>query len=174
VRWLPDIDADRARLRSTLTYAITPSLAAGLEWNPFGHDVRPLATWRVFDETEARPALILGTSSDRIGTETGNAFTGVFTKDLEALTGLPISPYAGLYYGTQDSEFDIVGGLMIRWAEKWSSYHMWDGRNFHQMLEHWFENGQTLGLVVAELDGEYSVGVSWTLNFSMPWENAGE
>ncbi len=172
MRWIPEIDADRAKLRSTLSYAITPSLSAGIEWNPIGHDVRPIANWRAIDETENLPALIFGTSSDRIGTSTGNAFTAVFAKDFEGWTGLPISPYAGLYYGTQDDEFDAVGGLMIRYGEDWSSYHMWDGRNFHNMVERWFESGHTLGLLLVELDGVYSFGVSWTWNFAMPWEHS--
>lgn len=132
--------------------------------------MRPLVNWRAIDETETTPALIFGTSSDRIGTSTGNAFTGVFTKDVEPWTGLPVSPYAGLYYGTQDDEFDFVGGLMVRYGETWSSYHMWDGRNFHNMVEHWFESGHTLGLLLVELDDHYSVGLSWTVNFAMPWE----
>lgn len=132
--------------------------------------MRPIATWRAIDETEDRPALIFSTSSDRIGTSTGSAFNAVFAKDVEAWTGIPVSPYAGLYYGTQDDEFDVIGGLMVRYDEDWSSYHMWDGRNFHNMVERWFENGQTLGLVLAELDGTFSLGLSWTVNFAMPWE----
>jgi len=134
--------------------------------------VRPIANWRAIDETENRPALIFGTSSDRIGTSTGSAFTAVFAKDVEGWTGLPVSPYAGLYYGTEEDEFDGVGGLMIRYGEDWSSYHMWDGRNFHNMVERWFESGHTLGLLLVEQDGHYSLGLSWSVNFAMPWESS--
>jgi hypothetical protein len=158
-------------LRTTLAHAFTPDLSAGLEWNPLGEDVRPIATWRVFDETESRPALILGTSSDRIGTTSGSAYTAVVTKDLEGWTGVPISPYAGIYYGTEESEWDAVGGLMVRWSEDWSTYHMWDGRNLHHMLETWTDGGHALGLLVVELDGRYTVGASWSWNFALPWEN---
>ena len=71
VRSIPNIPVERARLRSTLVYRITPRLQAGLEWNPLAEDVGPIANWRVWDEDAARPALILGTSSDRIGTDHG-------------------------------------------------------------------------------------------------------
>jgi hypothetical protein len=172
VRWLPGIEADRAELRTTFSYAFTPRFAAGAEWNPLGDDVRPIATWRVFDETESLPALILGTSSDRIGTQSGSAYTAVLAKDLEAWTGLPVAPYAGAYYGTQEHAWDEVAGLMVRWDEDWSTYHMWDGRNLHHMLEHWIDGGHTLGLVVAELDGRYSAGLSWSWNFAAPWSSA--
>lgn len=132
--------------------------------------MRPIATWRAFDETETRPALILATSSDRIGTSHGNAYTAVLSKDVEPWTSLPVSPYAGVNYGTQDDELDVIGGAMVRWDDDWSTYHMWDGHNLHHMVERWFENGHTLGLVVAELDGRYSLGLAWSWNFSMPWE----
>ncbi|MBL8863786.1 MAG: hypothetical protein JNK02_17485 [Planctomycetes bacterium] len=136
--------------------------------------MRPIATWRVVDETESLPALILGTSSDRIGTSSGNAYTAALAKDLEAWTGLPIAPYAGIYYGTEEYEWDAIGGLLVRWDEDWASYHMWDGRNFHNMVERWFAGGHTLGLLLAELDGRYSLGVSWTWNFAAPWAQGGE
>lgn len=165
MRWIPDIDADRAKLRSTLSYAITPDLAAGIEWNPIGEDVRPIATWRAIDETENVPALIFSTSSDRIGTDSGSAFSGVFAKDVEHWIGLPLSPYVGLSYGTSDDEFNVIGGLMIRFGESWATTSLWDGHNLHHILEHWFESGHTVGLVLAELDGRYSFGVSWSYNF---------
>ena len=40
---------------------------------------------------EDRPAVILGTSTDRIGTPSGRAIYATASKDLEHLTGLPIA-----------------------------------------------------------------------------------
>ena len=54
-------------------YRFTDWLQAGVEYNPLADDVGPLLNLRAVEETERRPALILGTSSDRIGTEGGQA-----------------------------------------------------------------------------------------------------
>ncbi len=173
LRWIPDIDVDRAKLRSTLSYAITPELAVGVEWNPLGDDVRPIATWRALDETDVRPALIFSTSSDRIGTTNGSAFSAVFAKDVEAWTNLPVSPYFGVSYGTAEDELRAIGGLLIRYDEAWSSTHLWDGHNLHHIVEYAFESGHNLGLVVADLDGRYSLGVSWSWNFGTGGSDSG-
>ena len=59
---------DRAKWRNTLTYRFHPRVTAGIEYNPLAGKVSPLANVVVLTETQQRPALILGTSSDRIGT----------------------------------------------------------------------------------------------------------
>jgi len=121
-------------------------------------------------EQDAWPALVLGTSSDRIGTDHGQAFYATLSKDLEHAAGLPIAPYAGASYGTFDDELVAIGGLMIRWSEKIATYSMWDGHNFHNQLEYDLGHGHAIGLIVVELDGDFSLGVNWSWNFSMPWE----
>ncbi len=57
----------RATVRMTLTYKFHPRLTAGVEYNPGADEVAPIANLLVLTETRRRPALILGTSSDRIG-----------------------------------------------------------------------------------------------------------
>ena len=54
--------------------------------------VSPLANWLALPETEKRPALILGTSSDRLGTPSGQSFYATLSKSLRRETGLPIAP----------------------------------------------------------------------------------
>src|SRR5512134_2438884 len=98
-RWIPGVDVDRAELRTTLSYRFLPTLTAGLEYNPLANDLGPIANWLAIEETGSRPALIFGTSSDRIGTPHGRAIYGTFSKDLTAWTGLPIAPYAGASFG---------------------------------------------------------------------------
>ena len=166
MRVIPDIDVERAQARTTVTYALLPSLSVGLEFNPVANDLGPLANWRVWDEEENRPALIVGTSSDRIGTESGRAFFATLSKDLEGLTGLPIAPYAGASYGEFDHETVAIGGLFVRWAERWSSTHLFDGHNLHHVLSHAYEEGPVVGLVVVELDGVYSVGLTVGTSFA--------
>lgn len=165
------IGAERAELRTTAVYRFTPWLQAGVEYNPRADDVGLLANLRVWEETEHRPALILGTSSDRIGTEKGRAYYATLSKDLEALTGLPIAPYVGLNYADQavdsSEEWREVAGLLIRWSDAVSTTHLWDGVNLHHVLTVPLGDGSSLGLVVAERDdGEHFLGL--TLGASLP------
>ena len=77
----------RAAVRMTLTYRVHPRLQLGLEYNPRAHEVAPLANLLVLTETKRRPALMLGTSSDRIGTPSGQSFYATFSKNLRRETG---------------------------------------------------------------------------------------
>lgn len=116
-------------------------------------------------ETAQRPALILGTSSDRIGTPHGRAFYATLSKDLERSTGLPIAPYAGVAWGTFDDELVGIGGVRVRWHERFSTTSLWDGHNLHHIAETPLGDRATLGLVVADLDGEVDVGLSISVSF---------
>jgi hypothetical protein len=165
VRWIPGIDVDRAKLRTTLAYQFTTTLSAGIEINPLDADVGPIANWLALPETESTPGLIFGTSSDRIGTTHGRAVYGTFSKDLEGWTGVPIAPYAGLSFGTFDDELVAIGGLMIRWTDVISTTSMWDGHNLHHTLDYGLPNGQLIGLVLANLDEHYDLGISYSIRF---------
>jgi hypothetical protein len=156
------IPVDRARLRFTATYAINERLSLGIEANPLDDDYGPLANWRVLDETARRPALILGTSSDRIGTPSGRAVFATLSKDLESWSGLPIAPYAGIAFGDYagiafgeyEDEWREVAGLRIRWAERLTTTSLWDGVNLHHTIDWAFDGGWRAGAVVVEQEGD--------------------
>lgn len=74
VRYIED-QIDRAKLRTTLTYRFHPRFALGIEYNPLEGDVSPLANWLAVEEKARRPALMLGTSSDRSVHSTANPTT---------------------------------------------------------------------------------------------------
>jgi hypothetical protein len=99
----------RAQVRTTLTYRIHPRVTAGVEFNPrtegAGDKVGPLINCVAVTETARRPALIVGTSSDRIGTPSGQSFYATFSKNLKREAGLPIAPYVGVAYGTYEDRF---------------------------------------------------------------------
>ena len=57
---------DRAKWRNTLTYRFHPRVTAGVEYNPLARKASPIANVVAVTETHQRPALIIGTSSDRI------------------------------------------------------------------------------------------------------------
>lgn len=170
MRSIEGIPVDRARTRVTLTYAVRSDLQLGLEYNAQGIEgerLGPLANWRAIDETDRRPALILGTSSDRIGTPKGQAYFATLSKDLSGLTGLPIAPYVGIAWGAFEREWREVAGLRIGWAAELASTHLWDGENLHHVLEWQRWSGRTFGLVVVEQDGDYYLGLNAVLRLPL-------
>ena len=122
---------DRAKWRNTLTYRFHPRFTAGVEYNPLAGKVSPLANLVALTETHTRPALILGTSSDRIGTPSGQSFYATFSKSLKHQTGLPIAPYFGVAYGTFEDRFRAIGGLSLTFSDRWSSTILFDGVRVH-------------------------------------------
>ena len=122
---------DRASVRTTLTYWLTSRFSTGVEYNPRAGKVSPLANFLAIRETSHRPALILGTSSDRIGTPSGQAFYATFSKNLKRETGLPIAPYGGVVYGTYQGKVRPIGGLNIGFSETVTSLVIFDGVHVH-------------------------------------------
>lgn len=165
LRLIDGIPVDRAQQRFTATYRVDDRLTVGIEVNPLANDVGPLANWRALDETETRPALIFGTSSDRIGSTEGRAVYGTLSKDLEQATGLPVAPYAGLTFGEFEDEWRVIGGLHVRWTERWTSTHLYDGVNIHHLAGRSFGERFRAGGVLVQQDDDYYLGVSFGVSF---------
>lgn len=115
-----------------------------------GHDLGPLANWRVLDETHTWPALIVGTSSDRIGTSTGRALYATLSKNLEPELGIPLSPYIGAAYGTRHNDFKGIGGASVFWSDRVSSTHLFDGVNVHHILSYQWNERVNTGLLLVD------------------------
>ena len=122
---------DRASVRTTLTYRLLPRLTVGVEYNPRADDVGPLVNFVAVTETSRRPAVILGTSSDRIGTPRGRSYYATISKDLSELTRLPIAPYVGLSYSGFEERLLPIAGLNINWSDRLSSLIIFDGVKVH-------------------------------------------
>lgn len=135
VRFIPNI-LDRAKWRNTLTYQVNERLSAGIEYNPLAGKISPLANFVAVKETENRPSLILGTSSDRIGTPGGQSFYATLSKSLERETRLPIAPYVGVAYGTYENRARIIGGLNVYLPKGLSSTILFDGVKVHPLLNY--------------------------------------
>ena len=165
-RWSASIRAianqiPRASVRTTLTYKFLLSLSGGIEYNPRADKVSPLANWLAVSETKNRPALILGTSSDRIGTPSGQSFYATISKNLKRETKLPIAPYFGFAYGTYEDRFRPIGGLNIGFTEQWGALTIFDGVHLHPMLN--FSRGRhVLSLILVR---GYDPGVSYSISF---------
>jgi hypothetical protein len=134
-RYIPQM-IDRAKLRFTLTYRLHERITAGLEYNPLADDVHPLANILLLEETRRRPAVIIGTSTDRIGTPAGQAYYLTLSKNLKRETKLPIAPYVGMMYGTYEDRFRPVGGLNVGFTERWTALVTFDGVHVHQLLNY--------------------------------------
>ena len=152
---------DRARWRNTLTYQVTPRLSVGVEYNPLAGKVSPLANFVAVTETAKRPAIILGTSSDRIGTPSGQSFYATASKSLERETGLPIAPYVGLAYGTFEDRFRVIGGLNVYFTNRFSSTVLFDGVRVHPT----FNNARGRHQFGMILERGRNPGVNYSVSF---------
>lgn len=121
----------------------------------------PLANWLAVSETGRRPALILGTSSDRIGTPSGQSFYATLSKNLRRETRLPIAPYAGLAYGTFEDRIRPIGGLSVGFSEMFTSVVIFDGVHVHPLLN-FSRNNHVISFILVR--GRHP-GVSYSISF---------
>lgn len=149
-------------MRTTLIYRLHPRVHIGVEYNPKVGEVHPLLTLIPVTETENRPAVIFGISSDRIGTPSGTSFYLTASKDLEKWTGLPIAPYGGVVYGTHEDKLRPIGGLNIRLPKRFTSLLQFDGVKLHPSLTYTFND--THGLTFLLIRNKQP-GVSYTYSF---------
>jgi hypothetical protein len=153
---------NRAAVRTTLVYRVHPRVHIGVEYNPKVGEVHPLLTLIPVTETRNRPAIILGISSDRIGTPSGTSFYTTASKDLENWTGLPIAPYGGVVYGTHEGRFRAIGGLNIRVRPKLTSLIQFDGVKVHPTVTYTFNDTHALTFLMIR---GTRPGVSYTFSF---------
>ena len=150
-------EIERARFRNTLMYKVNADLQIGVEYNPLANDVGPLLNWRVVRETSDRPAVIVGTSSDRIGTPYGRAYYVTVSKE--------VADGVGLYVGASYSEFEhkvlIPAGMSFRFDERWGGLIVFDGVRFHPIVSYSWDR-YSLSLILA---GMRHPGLSLSVGF---------
>lgn len=117
---------DRATHRTVATYRIARDLKAGVEWNAKANEVGLVANWRALSETKTRPAVILGTSSDRIGTPSGQSYFATFSKGHGR-----VAPYAGASYSGYESRVLFPFGVNVALPRNFSAMLMNDGVHTH-------------------------------------------
>lgn len=174
MRWLASfraiegIEADRARQRLTLSYRFSDRFQAGLEWNPLADDWGPIGNFTALEETGSRPALILGTSSDRIGTAHGQAYYGTLSKSLEPWLGLPVAPYVGTSFRASQNDFELIGGLHYAlFEQRVGVTHLWDGQNLHLTVDFPWRRGVIGLLLVQQEDPSPGEGKDYFLGLSL-------
>ena len=142
-------------------YTVHPRVDIGIEYNPKAEQVSPLANVRLLDETRSRPAVMVGTSSDRIGTPEGQSFYATVSKDLSRDLGVPVGPYVGIAYGTFEDRARLIGGANISFGRGFSSLLIFDGVHFHPTVSfHRGRHGASVLLVRSK-----DVGVSYNIRF---------
>jgi hypothetical protein len=151
----------RAAVRTTLTYKFHQRLSAGIEYNPRAHEVAPLVNVLLLTETARRPALMIGTSTDRIGTPSGQSFYATLSKNLREEIGFPIAPYVGAAYGTYDDRLRPIGGLNISLGKGFSLLATYNGVQVHPLLN--YSRGRhTFSLVMVK---GRDPGMSYSVSF---------
>lgn len=109
----------------------------------------------------SRPAVILGTSSDRIGTPSGQSFYATLSKDLRGATGIPLAPYAGVAYGTYEDEGRVIGGANVTFGGGFSATLIFDGVHLHELVT-WASGRHGVSLVLVR--GQHP-GFSYNVRF---------
>lgn len=122
---------DRATHRTVVTHQLSRNLKIGVEWNQRANEVGFVANWRALSESERRPAIVFGTSSDRIGTPEGQSYFVTMSKSLHHETGLPIAPYVGASYSGYEDRILVPFGLNVALGNHWSALLINDGVHTH-------------------------------------------
>ena len=94
----------------------------------------PLLTLFAFTETQTRPALFFGTSSDRIGSPSGEQ--SYFATVSKYLPRLRSSFYGSLNYSEWDGGFNFTFGVGTELGNGFSIRPMYDGDHGHLMLNY--------------------------------------
>ena len=105
-----------------------------MEYNPKAGKFSPLANWLLVPENSKRPALMLGTSSDRIGTPSGQSFYLTASKNVRGEGQPVLAPYLAFTYGTYENKFRLGGGMSIGITQRLNSMILFDGVHVHPML----------------------------------------
>jgi hypothetical protein len=144
-----DTELERPRWRFTLTYRVLERASVGIEYNPVAAEVAPLATVFAFFETEYRPALFLGTSSDRIGSPEGTQ--SYYATAAKALPRVPVSVYGSLAYSEWDEGFNVPFGAELSVWRGLTTRYMYDGEQSHVLLN-WFGDRYGVSVMAVWLD----------------------
>jgi hypothetical protein len=139
-----DTTLTRARWRTTANVRVLPTLQLGVEYNPAAAEVGPLVTWFVLTETERRPAVFVGTSSDRIGSPEGTQ--AYYVTGAKYLAPLHISPYVSLNYSEWDQGWNVPFGASIELGYGVSVQPMYDGHRTHLLGS--FTTGRWSGTLI--------------------------
>lgn len=134
---------------------MTHKLQLGVEFNPAVREIVPRANYFVFTEADIRPAVFIGTSSDRIGSPPKKQ--AYFLTIAKRFPKIPISAYATINYsewheGTEWYDgFNFPFGVSIDLGKGFTVRGMYDGDRPHVMLNYYYK-GHSLSLMYIWLE----------------------
>ena len=129
---------------------------AGLEWNARAQEVGVVANWRALAETETRPALMFGTSSDRIGTPSGQSYYATVSKSFTR-----VAPYAGVSWSGYESRLLYPFGVNVAMGKGWSAMLINDGVHTHLSATYARRNVSLTMLAVERKHAGVTLGVTF-------------
>jgi len=132
-------------------------LSLGVEWNPAANEVGPLVSLFALTETETRPAVFFGTSSDRIGSPEGTQ--SYYMTVAKYLPAFHLAPYATVNYSEWDEAINYPFGATLELGQGFSVRPMYDGQRTH-LLGSWYRNTFGVTLIWAWLE-EPGVAISF-------------
>lgn len=138
----------RPRVRTTLDYRINAKLQLGIEINAAVNEVGPRGNWFIQTETDTRPGIVAGFSSDRIGTPSGMSYFVSAQKQLGGAGGR-VAPYVGLSYSQWGKEFLTPFGASIALRDDLTLIPMCDGKYGHTTLTWSDRRGGSVSLIAA-------------------------
>ncbi|HEX7878994.1 MAG TPA: hypothetical protein VF720_06260, partial [Candidatus Eisenbacteria bacterium] len=100
-------------------------------------------------ETETRPAVFFGTSSDRIGSPEGTQ--SYYVTGSKYLPILHLAPYATINYSEWDEGVNFPFGATLELGQGFSVRPMYDGQRTH-LLGSWFSGQWGFTLIWAWLE----------------------
>jgi hypothetical protein len=112
-------------------------------------EVDPLATLFLIFETEQRPAVVLGTSSDRIGSPKG--MQSYYLTASKLAPRVPVSVYASINYSEWDEGINYPFGAEYFIWRGFSARYMYDGERSHAMAN-WFGEHVGVSLLLVWMD----------------------
>jgi len=137
-------------------HRFTRDLKAGIEWNARANEVGLVANWRALAETETRPALMFGTSSDRIGTPSGQSYYATVSKSFSR-----VAPYAGVSWSGYEERLLVPFGLNVALMEGWSAMLINDGVHTHLSTTYGLRNVSLTLLAVERKHVGVTVGITF-------------
>ena len=176
MRWLPNSTVDRAETRIVGAWRATKRLSLALEWNPGEDELLPNFNFAPSLPGEHVPGvgLVVGTSSDRIGTPEGRAWFASASLNPHGWGWeLPVNGYLGAAYGTFADDLRAIGGLRWRVTDELSLSVQHDGEQVHSILSmplSIFAEGDAwsrwhLDLLLVEVAGVRTAGITLGTRF---------
>lgn len=160
LRWIPE-KADDGQIYFSWKYWVTNNIGLGLDYRPKTNEAAFSGTWRLFPETEQRPAIILGTSTDDFDDITSESVYITASKKLFDWKEISVSPYIGATYIVELGELRPVGGISLR-KDRMSALFMYSGKDPHMTLSYNLMDGHSVSFV---LWGMELPGMAYTMRF---------